>query len=384
MGTGIVKLAAPLLVLALTESPTLAGLVVGALSFPMVFLGLLAGALVDRWDRRRVMLVCDSIRCLAVTSVPIAWYLDVLSGWWLLVVALALGSAQSFYTLCQVSALPMVVTRRQIPAAQALNSSSESVAQLLSPSLGGLIVAAGPTVIIGCVLAYLVNSFTFLCSVLALIGIRTPFQGRRSRKEQLGLRQSIAQGLRYIIGERSIRLLMIFNGLYRFATSPVMLTIVVLGRDDLGLDPTSIGLIFTVAGGGGLLGAACTPWIRRNVPIGWCTVGVAFVHAASLGVVWLAPSVWLMLPGLFVGSMMEIITGSTQVSYRLALIPDAIQGRVNSVYRLVAFGCTATGTALGGFLIDVYGPRQVIGMIAAWLAVVAAGSAMSGLRALKD
>ncbi|HUR02835.1 MAG TPA: MFS transporter, partial [Nonomuraea sp.] len=95
VGSGIVKLAAPLLVLALTESPTMAGLVGGALTFPMIFLGLPAGALVDRWDRRRVMIACDSVRCLAVTVVPIAWALDMLNGWLLLAVAMTLGSAQS-------------------------------------------------------------------------------------------------------------------------------------------------------------------------------------------------------------------------------------------------------------------------------------------------
>ena len=80
----------------------MAGLVGGALTFPMIFLGLPAGALVDRWDRRKVMIVCDTVRCLAVATVPIAWSLDLLNGWLLLAVALALGSAQSFYNICQV------------------------------------------------------------------------------------------------------------------------------------------------------------------------------------------------------------------------------------------------------------------------------------------
>ena len=84
----------------------MAGLVGGALSFPMIFLGLPAGALVDRWDRRRVMIVCDAVRCLAVMTVPVAWMLGVLNGWLLLAVAMVLGSAQSFYNICQIAALP--------------------------------------------------------------------------------------------------------------------------------------------------------------------------------------------------------------------------------------------------------------------------------------
>ena len=295
VGSGIVKLAAPLLVLALTESPTMAGLVGGALTFPMIFLGLPAGALVDRWDRRRVMIVCDAVRCLAVLTVPVAWLLGALNGWLLFGVALALGSAQSFYNICQIAALPQVVTRRQINAAQALNSTSEGVATLASPGLGGMIVALGPTVIVGGVLAYCVNGLTFLVSVLALLGIKTPFQARRSREAQRGIMRSIVEGLHYVYEEHSIRLLMILNGVHRFGFAPVMLIVVVLARQDLGLDPTGIGLLFSVAGCGGLSAAAITPWLRRRIPVGWHMIAIVALHGVALGLAALAPSIWLML-----------------------------------------------------------------------------------------
>lgn len=384
VGTGIVKLAAPLLVLALTESPTLAGLVGGALTFPMIFLGLPAGALVDRWDRRIVMIVCDVTRCLAVATVPVAWLLGVLDGWLLLAVALVLGSAQSFYNICQVAALPRVVTRRQIPAAQALNSTSEAVAQLASPGLGGMIVAAGPTVVLGGVLAYCVNALTFLVSVLALAGIKTPFQARRSPDAQRGIMRSIVEGLRYTLDERPIRLLMILNSVHRFGFAPVMLTVVVLARQDLGLDPAQIGLLFTLAGAGGLSAAAITPWLRRRVPVGWHMIGIVAVHAAALGVIAAPTPIWLVVVGLYFAGMMETMTGITQVSYRLGLIPDALQGRVNSVYRLLSFGAMSFGTATGGVLIDLYGPRPVMGLIAAWIGAMAIGAALSGIRTLHD
>lgn len=384
VGQGIVKLAAPLLVLALTESPTLAGLVVGALNVPMIFLGLPAGALVDRWDRRKVMMTCDVGRCVAVLTVPLMWLSGLLEGWWLLVVALALGSAQSFYTICQISALPRVVAKRHIPAAQALNATSESVAQLVSPGLGGLIVAAGSTAVVGGVMAYGVNGLTFLVSVLALAGISTPFQGARSRAEQPSILRSIREGVRFVVRDRAIRMLMVLNGLQRMGFAPLMLTVVVLARDDLGLDPVQIGMLFMVSGAGGLTGAAVTPWLRRHVPIGRHVVGAVSLHAIALGVVTVAPNVWLMLPGLYLAGLMELTNGVSQVSYRVALIPDAIQGRVNSVYRMTSFGSMSVGTALGGLLIDLYGPRTMMGIIASWLGVVAIGAALSGIRSLRD
>lgn len=381
---GIVKLAAPLLVLALTESPTLAGLVVGALNVPMVFLGLPAGALVDRLDRRRVMMTCDGVRCLAVATVPVMWLLGLLEGWWLLAVALALGCAQSFYSICQIAALPRVVTKRQIPAAQALNATSESISQLVSPGIAGLIVAAGSTAVVGGVLAYGVNSLTFLVSVVALAGISTPFQGSRPRSEQPGMLVAIKEGLRFVIQDRSISQLMVMNGLQRMAFAPVMLVVLVLARQDLGLDPVQIGLIFMVSGAGGLVGAMITPWLRRRVPVGRHIVSALGIHAVSLALVTVAPTLWLMLPGLFLAGVMELTNGVSQVSYRVALIPDAIQGRVNSVYRMTSFGSMALGTALGGVLIDLYGPRAVMGVIAAWLGLVTIGAALSGIRSLRD
>jgi MFS family permease len=384
VGSGITKLAAPLLVLALTDSPTIAGLVGGALTFPMIFLGLPAGALVDRWDRRKVMVVCDTVRCLAVATVPIAWALGLLNGWLLFGVALALGSAQSFYNICQVAAVPRVVTRRQISSAQALNATSEGIATLASPGLGGAIVGLGSTTIIGGVLAYCVDSLTYLVSVLALLGIKTPFQARRSPDAQRGIMRSIADGLRYVYDEHSIRLLMILNAVHRFGFAPVMLTVVVLARQELELSPTGIGLLFTVAGSGGLTAAALTPWLRRRLPVGWHMIGVVGLHGLALGLAALAPSIWLMVMGLFVAGMMETMTGIVQVSFRLALIPDALQGRVNSVYRLLSFGAMSFGMVAGGLLIDWYGPRPVLGMIAGWIFLMAALAACSGIRTLKE
>ena len=384
VGSGIVKLAAPLLVLALTDSPAIAGLVAGALMLPMVFLGLPAGALVDRLDRRRVMIVCDSIRSIAVVSIPIAWLLGWLTAWQVLVVALALGSAQSFYQVAEIAALPRVVRRRQIAMAQALNSTSEAVALLTSPGIGGMIIAAGSTVVAGAVMAYGVNAVTFLASVLALLGVRTPFQASRAKKDQIGLLQSIAEGLHYVWQEHAIRLLMVLNGAHRLCFAPVMLTVVVLAQWELHLDPAGIGLLFTAAGAGGLSAAAITPWLRRRVPVGWHMVAIVAVHALALALVAASASVWLVGLGLFFGGMMETMTGITQVSYRLALIPDAIQGRVNSVYRLLSSGAMSAGAAGGGLLIDLYGPRPVMWLIAGTIGVIAVGSALSGIRTLRD
>ena len=220
--------------------------------------------------------------------------------------------------------------------------------------------------------------------MLALLGIKTPFQARRSREAQRGIMRSIVEGLHYVYEERSIRLLMILNGVHRFGFAPVMLIVVVLARQDLGLDPTGIGLLFSVAGSGGLVGAALTPWLRRRIPVGWHMIAVVALHSVALGVAVLAPSIWLMLVGLFVAGMMETMVGIIHVSYRLGLIPDALQGRVNSVYRLLSFATMSFGMVLGGILIDLYGPRPTLGLVSAWIGAMALGAACSGIRTLRE
>jgi MFS family permease len=384
VGTGIVKLAAPLLVLALTESPAMAGIVAGATMFPMVFIGLPAGALIDRWDRRKILLVCDSFRALAVASVPVAWFLGTLNAWHLLAVATALGIGQSFQNVAQTASLPRVVQRRQIPLAHSLNTTSEGVAQLTSPGLGGMIVAAGSTVVAGGVMAYSVNALTFLVSVLALASIATPLQGRRGDGPRMNIWGSIGEGLRYVWRETAIRLLMIQNMVHRLFFAPVMLTVVVLAREDLGLDPARIGLLFSAAGAGGLTAAAVTPWLRRRVPLGWHMVGITAIHSVALGIVAVAPSAWPLVVALCFAGMMETMTGITQVSFRLALIPDAFQGRVNSVYRTLSFTAMGIGPAVAGVLIDIHGPRAVMTLISVGIGATALGTLLSGIRTLRD
>jgi MFS family permease len=139
-----------------------------------------------------------------------------------------------------------------------------------------------------------------------------------------------------------------------------------------------------MAGAGGLSAAAITPWLRRRVPVGWRMIAIVAVHALALAVVAASSSVWLVVVGLFFGGMMETMTGITQVSFRLALIPDAIQGRVNSVYRLGSFGAMSIGMAVGGLLIDLYGPRPVMWLIAGSIGVIAVGAALSRIRTLLD
>lgn len=384
IGTGMARLAMPLLVLALTDSAALAGLVAAAQGLPYLVLGLPAGALIDRWNRRTIMIVCDIVRAAAVGSVPLLWALGWLATPQLVVVAVVQGSAHTFFNLAQVSALPRVVPKAQIAPAHALNTASEGIASLASPGLAGVIIGLGRTTAAGAVTAYGLDALAHLVSAALLATIRTPFQAARTTVPLRALGATIVEGIRYIGASPPLRLLAAVNTGHRLFLSPVYLTAVVLARDVLGLDAPGIGLLISAGGIGGLLAAAVTPRLRQRVPVGWLMLGMMLINAVGLTILGLAAAPWLAMAGMLLNGMMETTTSIVQVSYRLTIIPDRLQGRVNSVYRMGSFAAMSLGTALGGLLISLAGARVTLGTLAAGMLVVALGATVAGLARLRD
>ncbi len=382
LGNGVSQLAMPLLVLALMNSPAQAGFVAAARTAPYLLLGLPAGALVDRWDRRKLLILCDGSRGLSMASIPIAWSLGILTFWQLIAVALIHGGAVTFANLAQTAALPRLVRREQIPHAQALNVSSQGVAGLIGPGLGGLIIASGSTTAEGAVLACVVETASYLVSFVTLSSIRRPFQGARATIAGR-MKDEIVEGLRYVWTDKPIRLLAIVNMLHRLCFGPVIiLSVVVFAQTRLKADPAAIGFIIGAAGAGGLIGSLMTPRLRRVIPVGWHMIAVVIAHGIGIGIVSLSDSmVATMIGMLFVGGG-EAMTGIVQVSYRLATIPDSIQGRVNSVYRLGSFGAMTFGTSIAGLLLENTGARVTLTIMAAYVIAVGIGTASSEVRRL--
>ena len=148
LGTNISQLALPLLVLALTHSPALAGALAAARQLPYLLLSLPAGALVDRWDRKRTMIWCDLVRWLALGSVPLAFALDHLSLLQLCLVAFIEGTAYLLFSLAQISALPHVVEPAHLSRAYALDTTTEYMGSLFGPTLSAFIIGLAPVVAI--------------------------------------------------------------------------------------------------------------------------------------------------------------------------------------------------------------------------------------------
>ncbi|HZO72899.1 MAG TPA: MFS transporter [Ktedonobacteraceae bacterium] len=348
IGGQVSLLAFPLLVLAITHSPAQAGIIGALRSLPFVLLSLPAGALVDRWDRKWVMLLCDTGRGLALGSIPVALWLGHLAMIQLYLVALIEGTLMTFFSLAQAACLPHVVAKEQLPAATAQNQSIESTSWTLGPFLGGLLYK------LGLAIPFLTDAISYICSVLSIFFIRTSFQEQRV-EEPRRIWREIGEGLHFIWRDALLRFLAILMwGLVAPTIGFTLILIVLAQRFDA--SPVAIGILFASGGMGSIVGALLTHPLQRRFTFGQMTIGSAWVWSISWLGLAIAPNLWILGLANGLNFIIVPIYFSVQYSYRLLVVPDQLQGRVQSVFRLLSFGTQPLGLALTGALIQWLGP----------------------------
>lgn len=224
-------------------------------------------------------------------------------------------------------------------------------------------------------LAYLADSISYLASVISLRSIRVSFQQERASAGKRSLRAEIAEGLRFLWGQRLLRLMVVLTTAINFLQSPITLAVIVLARDSLRLDVQTLGFALSAGGVGGVLGAVLAPWLKERARFGQIIIASVLLWALAVLALAVAPSAGVLVVGYGVVSLLWPMYGVTLVAYRLELTPDALRGRVTSAFRFLSYGAEPLGAALGGVLLAALGPRPVLGLIAA-------GLALSGLVAL--
>ena len=352
VGTQVSTIAFPFLVLALTGSATQAGLMGALRAAPYLIFSLPAGALIDRWNRKVVMILCDSGRALALGSVPVAMVLGVLTMTQLYIVSAVEGTLFVFFNLAEVACLPRVVAPEQLPAATAQNQAIEGTSTLIGPPLGGALFGLlQPLPFVGDAVSYTV-------SVVSLLFIRTRFQGERVATRRR-LHRQIGEGLSWLWRQPLIRFIAFLTGSSNLLTAGFVLIIIELGAR-LHATDLQIGLIFSIGGVGGILGAVLATPLQRRLRFPVVIIGMTIVGMAMWPPMIYAPNIWVLGAIISVIFISSPIYNVTQMSYRLALIPDTLQGRVNSVCRLLAFGGQPIGLAVTGVLLDRLGVVDTI------------------------
>jgi len=314
----------------------------------MFFLAPIAGVCVDRWDRRRVMLLCDTGRALALLSIPLALWVGHLSVLQLSLVALIEGTLFTFFTLAEAACLPRVVSQEQLPAAVAQHEAISSISWLLGPLLGGILYGLGRAV------PFLLDTLSYLCSVLGLLFMRTQFQEERAQTPRR-ISKEIGEGLIWLWRTPLLRFLALLSWGLVAPVYGYALILIVLAQ---GLHATSlvIGAIFASIGIGSLAGSFLATPLQKRFPFGALTILSSWVWAVSWLAFALAPNPLILGVAVALSFIIAPIFDVTQLSYRLIVTPDHMLGRINSLFRLVTFGSQPLGVLITGVLIQWIGP----------------------------
>jgi predicted MFS family arabinose efflux permease len=360
LGSSMSGIVFPLLILALTGSPEAAGIATALGSIPYLFLSLPAGALVDRWNRKRVMILCDAGRAVSLASVPIALAFGVLTVWQLYANALIEGTLFVFFNIAEVAALPRVVAKEQLPAATAQNESAFATAALIGPTVGGFLYQT-----VGRAVPFVIDAVSYTVSVVSLLTIKTAFQTERAPATR-NLGAEIGEGVRWLWRQPLIRFMAFLTGGLNFVNAASGLIIIVLAKQ-MGAGEGAIGTIFSIAAIGGIAGAALGGPIAKRFSFGQVIIATMWVQALLFPLILIAPNIFVIgviSAGWF---LVTPIYNVKQFSYRVALIPDALQGRVNSAFRLLAFGFQPLGATLAGILLERAGTSPAILVFTAWI-----------------
>jgi len=358
LGSSAASIIYPLLLLAITNSPGAAGVATALRALPYLLFSLPVGALIDRWDRKLVMVACDLLRALVVLTVPLALWFGVLSLVQIYAVAFIEGSLFVFFNIAEVAALSRVVPAVDMPRAAAQNEASFGAAQIVGPSLGTLLFQT-----LGRAAPFVADAVSYLVSAVSLHKIRTDIRAA-PRTGTSHLRAEIAEGLRWLWHQPLIRYMAVLTGGMNFIYAATPLLLIVLARQ-MGASDVEIGLVFSIGGISGIVGALIGGRIQRRFSFGQVIVSVIWTQALLFPLYLVVPKFYLLGVVYAVIYTLAPVYNVVQFSYRLALIPDALQGRVNSSFRLLAFGFNPLGAALCGLLLERLGSTPTVLFFAA-------------------
>jgi MFS family permease len=349
VGSQVTGLALPLVAIITLDVSAFEVALLGVIEFaPFILVSLPAGVWVDRLPRRPILIIGDLGRAALLATIPIAYAVDALTIWQLYVVGFLFGVLTVFFDVAYQSYLPSLVERDQLVDGNSKLEISRSGAQLAGPALAGVLIQ-----VLKAPLAILLDAISFVVSGLFVLAIRAREEvpeREPGRSPLHGMRAELSEGVRYVFGHRYLRWIAASTATFNFFGSLMGAIVLVYFVRELGLSPGTIGLVFGIGNVGYLAGAITSNRIARKVGVGPAIVGGAATGMAAL-LIPLAPKdspiPFLIASGVILGFGV-VVYNVTQLSFRQAITPERLQGRMNSVMRFIVWGVIPLGTLLGG------------------------------------
>jgi len=365
-GGVVTYVAAPVLVYALSGSALLTGIATATEGLPYLMFGLIAGALSDRVDRRRLMVSCDLVNAAVLATVPVAAVLGRLTIAQVLVVGFTSSTAFVFFDAANFGAVPALVGRERIGLANSTVWGTTQIFDILVPGAVGVAVA-----VISPSSLYWVDAFTFLASAALLRGIRRSMSGDRSDVPHR-LRDDVLTGLRWLWAHPTLRPLTIFGTATTFAFGGVIGQLVPFADQVVGIrtGDTRLGAVFAAFSIGGLVGTLLHRWLKPFAPVRISLVALSFASLFLLALPW--PRDWrATLVIVFLIGVVNLVSVINVITYRQEETPEEMQGRVNTTARMLSWGL---GSPIGAFVCGVVAGRHgsQAGVLVAALVMTAA------------
>ena len=374
-GTQVSLLAIPFVAVLVLDATTFEVAALGVVDFlPFIIFTLPAGVWVDRIRRRPVLIAGDFGRAALLATIPIAYVLDVLTLGQLYVVGFLVGTCTVFFDVAYQSYLPSLVERQQIIEGNSKLEISRSSAQIAGPGFAGLLIQAFTAPY-----AILLDAVSFLGSGLFFFRIRKHEDVPASHTAdgvKTSLWTELKEGLRFVLGNPNLRAQAGCTATSNFFSNVAFAILIVFLVRELGLSAGVIGLAISLGSFGSLIAAFTATRISRRFGIGPTTIVSSALFGPATLLIAFAPTGNQAIPFLVLAQLVfgftVVVYNIVQVSYRQAICPPRLQGRMNSVMRFIVWGTIPIGGLVGGVLGTTIGLREtmVVGAVGGGLAVL--------------
>ena len=363
VGSEASGIAYTLLVLALTGSPAKAGLASFARLVPYALFALPAGVASDRFNRKWLMIWADIVRVLALGSLGVSAATGHVTFFQILMVAFVEGTMFVIFNIAEIGAVRSVVPALQLQRAFATEQARMSTVYLAGPPLGGALFGLARS------LPFLVDAVSYAFSTGTLLAMRTPFQEEREERETAGLLTQVKEGLAWLWGHAFLRTcaLLFVGGNFLFGALELIL---IVAAKRQGYSPAVIGGLVSATGAFSLLGSIAAPRFLRLLPMRTVLVLSAWL---SLGIVAfvIEPNVIVLVAGTAPLIFFNPTVNAMVIGYRVAIVPDRLQGRVNSVARSLALLAFPLGPVAAGLLLASYSVQVTAAFVLAGFVILA-------------
>lgn len=356
----------------ISSSADMVALVQASTALPIMLFSLVAGAIADNFNRRRVMLIAQCFMLFVSVLLALTAYADLMTPWLLLTFTFLIGSGTALHNPSWQASVGDMVPRSDLPAAVAANSMGFNLTRSVGPAIGGAIVAA-----FGAAAAFAINAFSYIALIVVLVRWKPPASISTLPRESLG--RAIVAGLRYVAMSPNLERVLLRGFVFGFTVICVVALLPIVARDMLGGGPLLYGVMFGAFGVGAVGGALASAYLRETLSTEWSARLAFGGFAVAALVLSIAPWPPFAIAALLLaGAWWVIALSSFNITVQLST-PRWVVGRALSLYHTATFGGMALGSWTWGVQADLLGPAASLQIASA---VMLAGALLGTIKRL--